>query len=280
MSLNEIVVRHMQFDLPEVIDLDYLQGRPEESCFNIALSLLLPYLEPYLIRTMKAAKPHVRDPKLLEQMAAFSAQEGQHYRQHIRFNERLRAQGLPKLKQLEAELQADYERFSNEKSLRFNLAYAEGFEALTTATARATFEEREERFPNNAVGELFLWHTLEELEHRTVAFDVFDHVCGDYGYRLIWGTYAQWHMLRWLIQVAEYLLAASPEIVERHGGAAGRKRRERSELKKLTRTLLPKVLHTFLPSYTPHDIELTREMQALADHFSTRAVRLPRATSL
>jgi predicted metal-dependent hydrolase len=259
-----IVVRQMDFDFPADIDPVVVAGDPEQSYLMIGLSLLLPYLEPYLIRTMKVARKHVSDPQLIDDLARFSAQEGQHYRQHIRFNEAIRLQGFEKLTELEEALDADYRRFSNTRSLRFNLAYAEGFEALTTAVARFSFERGPDPNLHPAAAALFRWHLVEELEHRTVAFDVYDHVCGGYAYRLFAGLYAQWHMASFIRRVVHYMLEADPEAVARCGGAAGRRARERKALSDLRKSLLPKLLSTYSPRYTPHDIPFDGELQEMA----------------
>lgn len=48
-SRQPIVVRQMDFDFPRDIDPVVVTGDPEQSYLMIGLSLLLPYLEPYLI---------------------------------------------------------------------------------------------------------------------------------------------------------------------------------------------------------------------------------------
>ena len=58
------------------IDPVVVAGDPEQSYMMIGLSLLLPYLEPYLIRTMKEAKKQISDPELIDDLERFSAQEG------------------------------------------------------------------------------------------------------------------------------------------------------------------------------------------------------------
>ena len=225
--MHPITVRHMDLPFPEDLDPVLMPGRPEESYLMVGMSLLLPYLEPYLIRTMKIAKKEIQDPALVEALERFNAQEGQHYRQHHRFNEAIRLQGFPGLAPLEEKLAEDYRRFSDTKSLRFNLAYAEGFEALTTASARWTFEERALDMMNPEARDLFGWHLVEEFEHREVAFDVYDRVCGDYFYRLAAGTWAQWHMSRFIRRCAAYMLEADPNWPEAYGGQAGRRLRAR-----------------------------------------------------
>ena len=184
---STIPIRKMKLEWPAEMDPVFVRGEPEESYLNIALSLLLPYLEPYLIRTMRAARPHVTDPKLADDLDRFVAQEGQHYRQHRRFNDAVHAAGYAAVEVLEKELDADYERFTAEKSLRWNLAYAEGFEALTLAMALIFIEQPRDHWHPDAL-DLFLWHLTEEVEHRTVAFDVYAHVGQSYPHRVVTGA--------------------------------------------------------------------------------------------
>ena len=271
--MRDITVRQMDFAFPDAIDPVILPGEPEWSYFAVALSLLLPYLEPYLIRTMKKAKAHISDPDLLADVAKFSAQEGQHYRQHILFNDTIRGFGFPRLCEFEAQLEADYQRFSNTKSLRWNLAYAEGFEAATTALACYSFEmDFNKDLEPPPVRDLMSWHLIEEIEHRSVAFDVYEELGGGYAYRLLFATYGQWHMSRWLWRVARHMLEADPRTLTEFGGIAVRRTRVRAHLRLMRKHLLYKVLRTYLPGYTPHDIPMTDEMKLLAAKYTASAV--------
>jgi predicted metal-dependent hydrolase len=235
-----------------------LKGQPELSYALVALSLSLPYVEPYLIRTMNQAKRHVTDPKLLEDIALFNAQEGQHCRQHVLFNEAVRAT-CPAIAALEEELERDYQRFSAEHGLQWNLAYAEGFEAFTSALACFMLEEQILRDAPPVVRDLFEWHIVEELEHRCVAFDVYEQVCGSYGYRLAVGLYAQHHLARFVIRAARALLERDRGNGRDHGTKAQARVRLGSFLSLAARRLLPKVLETYVPWYTPHRLEMPAE---------------------
>jgi predicted metal-dependent hydrolase len=221
---------------------------------------------------MKEAKRLIRDPDLVKDLERFNAQEGQHYRQHRRFNEAVRMAGFDRLPEFERELEDDYQRFTDSKSLKFNLAYAEGFEALTTATARFSFEMQQLDRMQPAVRDLLTWHLVEELEHRTVAFDVYDHIYGDYFYRLRWGFFGQRHMFRWIDKVARYMLETDKESLAKYGGHAGRRSRQRMQARAAIRGLLPKLLATYMPWYTPEKIEFTAEMKALGDHYTAMSV--------
>ncbi len=271
-SPGAITVRRIPFSFPAEMDPMLVSGHPEESYFYVALSLLLPYLEPYLIRTMTEARKRVTDPALAADLDLFNGQEGQHYRQHTRFNEAVRLQGFPGLAALEAEVAADYRRYTETRGLRWNLAYAEGFEAFTSAMARFTFEEKLTARMHPAARELFEWHLVEELEHRTVAFDVYEHVCGGYLYRLIVGLFAQWHLNRFMIRAAWYMLGVDPVAFRaRYGGVRAAFRRIRPLAWLEVRRLFPKLLATYLPFYTPHRLDLPAGAREVAARYSTSA---------
>jgi predicted metal-dependent hydrolase len=164
-----------------------------------------------------------------------------------------------------ADIEADYRRFTNTRSLRFNLAYAEGFEAFTTAFALFCHDQGWLKKLRPGARELFEWHMLEELEHRRVAFDVYREVSDNYWVRVVVNLFAQWHLQRFTFRAARALLAARPQS-ETQG--------VRARLRGLGRTLphcwaafrhlAPRALAMLLPSYTPHDIEMPRELRAAA----------------
>ena len=188
---HDIPIRKMAFGFPEEINPVIRRGFPEESFFYLGLSAILPYLEPYLIRTMKAAAEGIDDPSLREQATRFMSQEGQHYQQHIKFNRACGLNDVPEVRALEEGIGRAFDHYTKTKSLRFNLAYAEAFEAATTAVALGGFATRVFDEMDSFSSNIWQWHLVEELEHRTVAFDVYDHLCGGYWYRLGIGLFAQ-----------------------------------------------------------------------------------------
>ena len=70
--------------------------------------------------------------------------------------------------------------------MRFNLAYAEGFEALALVIGQMLIEDRVHLFgnSNSAVSSLVLWHFVEEIEHKSVAYDVLHHLHPGYFLRI------------------------------------------------------------------------------------------------
>ncbi|MFT3922287.1 MAG: metal-dependent hydrolase [Myxococcales bacterium] len=251
-----ITVRRLHLPITSRIDPVIFGEEPETSSIFLAISRMLPYVEPYLIRSMQEAKQYVTSPALAEDLRLFCAQEGQHYRQHRRFNDAVRLPPMPALERLEAEFEADCQRFTRTRSLRFNLAYAEGFEAFTVGFALFCLEGGWLEHLRPGPRELIEWHLLEELEHRTVAFDVYEQVCGDYGYRVRVALFAQWHLLRFVFRATWALLAAQ----DAPGATSARPRG--GLLRTLQRScesffyLLPMTLRTYLPWYTPRNLAI------------------------
>ena len=267
MNDGEILVRKMAFDFPNDMPVVFIRDAPEDSFLNAALSLLLPYLEPYLIRTMKAARPHVSDERLAHDLDQFVGQEGQHYRQHMLFNQHFHRAGYEGLKDLELEVEADYRGFSADRPLGFNLAYAEGFEALTSAMACAFTHQDTSAWHPSAL-DLFQWHLIEELEHRCVAFDVYEHVVGRYLYRLRVGFFAQRHLLRFMDRATKVMLRAHPEY------RRGHYKRMFGLHRRFFRDLAWPWLRSFSPGYNPRNIPLPARVHELAARYTSEAVRV------
>lgn len=262
--MSDITVRKIRFPFEQPLDL---ASRSDEELGVVlpilGLSLTMPYLEPYLIRTMKAALPHITDPAIAEDARRFAQQEGHHYKNHALLNETLRA-GFDhavgaRLRAIEDELEADYQRFTREKSLRFNVAYAEGFEAMTCAGALATAThggfEYAKALPG---GEMWAWHMAEEIEHRTVAFGVFEHLDGSYAYRIVVGTWAQWHYLRYVLRFTRCL-------------AEGLGRRPIRTRTPIQREAARRWVRTFSPWYDPARIAVPAGVGALLERYSAMA---------
>jgi len=264
------------FEHSSGIDPVIVAGQPERSFYYLGLSLLLPYLEPYLIRSMRAALERTDDAALADEIERFNAQEGQHYRQHMQLNRAVRMAGFPFLAKLEAELEEDYRRYTSERSLRFNLAYAEGFEAWTLAVARyALASGIFEHVTDPGLRDVFTWHMVEEIEHRTVAFDTYERLFGGWLYRVLVAAFAQWHLNQWILRVAFSMLWAERARMRREfGGWRGALRRGTVRLRELA-GILPRVAVTYSPRYSPRNVEMPPAARELAERYT----RLARAAT-
>jgi predicted metal-dependent hydrolase len=144
-----------------------------------ALSAVFPDGEDYFVRSVRHFRDEITDPDLKKQVAGFIGQESVHGREHRAFNDRLGELGYPTKK---------FERLTK-KGLalrwklappRANLAATAALEHFTATLAELvlTNEEVRAHFGHPAVRDLFVWHALEESEHKAVAFDVYKAVGG------------------------------------------------------------------------------------------------------
>ena len=144
-----------------------------------SLSAVFPDGEDFFVRSVRHYRSQITDPELKAQVAGFIGQEAMHGREHRAFNDRLAELGYPT---------KTFERITR-KGLAFrekvappisNLAVTAALEHFTATLAELilTDAEAQRLFGNEAVRNLFLWHALEESEHKAVAFDVYRAVGG------------------------------------------------------------------------------------------------------
>jgi uncharacterized protein len=143
------------------------------------LSAVFPDGEDYFVRSVRQFRDQIEDPALKRQVAGFIGQEAMHGREHRVFNDRLAELGYP-TKQVERFTKWGLELRERIATPKANLAATAALEHFTATLAELvlTDEETREQFGHQAVRDLFVWHALEESEHKAVAFDVYKAVGG------------------------------------------------------------------------------------------------------
>lgn len=150
-----------------------------------SLNLLFPLGERFFVRSVRHYMNQIDDPKLLADIRGFMGQEGRHASEHQRFFEVLRAQGYDIdtfLKAYEALAYRFLERVFGPKMRLSTTAACEHFTAMFAERALREDFVRNEADP--ALRDLLLWHAAEEIEHKSVAFDVLQKVDSSYALRM------------------------------------------------------------------------------------------------
>ena len=168
-------------DLPK----HWFFGHPVHTAVVNALSLLFPAGERFFIRSVKHFEDRVTDPELKAAMRAFYGQEAHHQKEHLAANRAMEAQGF----ELESFMrwwehfgfEVVEPRFAPEVRLAATAA-AEHFTA-TLAEFALTGTNLEHAHP--AMRALLRWHAAEEIEHKSVAFDVLQTVDPRYRTRVL-----------------------------------------------------------------------------------------------
>jgi predicted metal-dependent hydrolase len=144
-----------------------------------SLSAVFPDGEDFFVRSVRNFRDQITDPELKRQVAGFIGQEAMHGREHRVFNDRLDQLGYP-AKKVERFTKKGLEIRERIMSPKSNLAATAALEHFTATLAELvlTSEDTRDLFGHDEVRNLFLWHALEESEHKAVAFDVYKAVGG------------------------------------------------------------------------------------------------------
>jgi len=267
--MHPITVRQMKFDVPGADEFHPLciAGSSVLSYSHLATGLYVTHLEPFFVKSLRRVMHQIRDEALREDADRFSRQEAQHYRRHMDFNKAVFAHGYPGLEQRVEVLMRDFEGFLAHRTDQFRIGYIEGFESYTTQFALQVLASGlyDHRHTTRAVGDLFKWHMLEEVEHRNVAFDVYEHLYGDYLYRARMCWVSQHHMFRFIADCEQLMSSAD---IARHG------KRCRITTRQKVLVAMGRVgmrTRTMLPGYTPHDYAVPRTIASLSAYFTQRA---------
>ncbi len=171
--------RRPRFELSSALSRDWCGGRAFRTAWFNALSMLFPLGEKFFIDSVIAFRDQIGDPRLLQQIDAFQAQEAVHRRQHQRYNELLCDLRGYDLESIEAPIRRRIDWAYRELSARRRLAGTAANEHLTAILANDMLERADlldDADPD--VAALWRWHGVEETEHKSVAFDVFLAVGG------------------------------------------------------------------------------------------------------
>jgi predicted metal-dependent hydrolase len=171
-------LRRITFEYPGDLNPSWHRRLPEFAAAANSVSLLMPYAEPYFVRSVRAVIPDL-DDDLRAEAEAYVRQEASHHRQHRRFNDLIVARH-PALHRLERLMERAYGGLGRRRSDRYNLAFAAGSETVAFTLARWSERHLAELFDeaDPVPATLFLWHLAEEAEHKSAAFDVYAAVDG------------------------------------------------------------------------------------------------------
>ncbi|HVK87875.1 MAG TPA: metal-dependent hydrolase [Kofleriaceae bacterium] len=184
--------RDLDFDLrPETVPLDWAADSAYVTTLVNALSLLFPEGERFFMESVKQQKPAIRDEALLAAIAGFIGQEAMHAKEHRALNELLVAHGYAESPEVEARLRAVLVRVRRKFAPLSQLAVTCALEHFTAMMAEALLaDERMQQELHESVRGLWLWHALEENEHKAVAFDVYEAAGGGYARRVAMMAFA------------------------------------------------------------------------------------------
>ena len=171
--------RRMNFPFAKVKKKYFFDDNLLKSAYMAAMSATFPAGEGEFIETVRLFRDQVEDSDLKAQIKGFIGQEGHHSYQHKQFNVALQKLGFDAVR-LEQIFDKDLEHTIKDLSAEERLAFTVCFEHQTAILAEefltndTLLEGMDETFKS-----LMLWHSVEEIEHKSVAFDLYMQCVGD-----------------------------------------------------------------------------------------------------
>ncbi|MGK2241457.1 MAG: putative metal-dependent hydrolase, partial [Rhodococcus sp. (in: high G+C Gram-positive bacteria)] len=155
------------------------------SSMSNAVSFLAIGFEKMIVKMIMQTKSRISDPEVAEEAVALMRQEGHHstaHRQHVKALIR-RYPGLQNT--LDAVI-GEFDLLTEATSLNYRLAYTADLEATFTPVFKLMLDNEATLFRpgDDRVASLFIWHFVEEVEHRSSALIIFNSVVGSELYRM------------------------------------------------------------------------------------------------
>jgi predicted metal-dependent hydrolase len=174
-----IVKRNPELDIAEALKGNWMNNHQFATTWFNAMSITFPLGEQFFINSVRHYRDRITDPKLQKDIRDFYSQEAVHLREHQRYNEALCALRGYDLEKLEGPLRKRMGWVKKNVPAREQLAGTVAVEHLTAVLAeRALGESDLFKGAHPAMAKLWKWHAVEEMEHKSVAFDVYRAIGG------------------------------------------------------------------------------------------------------
>ena len=156
------------------------------TAWHNALSATFPRGEAFFIEAVKAHREGA-DPKLEAEIRAFVKQEINHTREHIAFNKLAESHGYD-IKAVDKRV-AEMLEMTKGRPVILNLAATMALEHYTAMMAHE-FLANPNHFKDAdpEVRKMWEWHSIEEIEHKGVAYDTWNHATRD------WSKWKRWKL--------------------------------------------------------------------------------------
>lgn len=187
---HKIMPRKVKFDLTET-PLHWIPNDPFATHLINGIHMLLPAGEFWFCRVYNKALPLITDPQLREDVTGFIRQEAIHARVHEGGQRYLQAHNLDTtdyvaradlvfgklLSDAPLGLPALQVRAIEKHWLVLRVGLIAAIEHFTGMLGQWCMDNKTWDKADPVMADLFRWHLAEEVEHRNVAFDLFQHLC-------------------------------------------------------------------------------------------------------
>ncbi|UGY91032.1 metal-dependent hydrolase [Streptomyces gobiensis] len=198
-TATKLKARNVAFDWSRT-PLHWVPGDPSTTHTINVLHLLLPAGERWFVHVYKQVLPYIHDERLREDVIGFIGQEAVHSQAHDDVLPQLKRLGLDPTPYT-AQVDWLFEKLLGDRTLppgraqrwwlMERVALIAAIEHYTAFLGNWVLNAKalDDRDADPVMLDLLRWHGAEEVEHRSVAFDLFMHVDGGYRRRVrTWAT--------------------------------------------------------------------------------------------
>lgn len=202
--MTNLQVRRIDFDFDGEVPFVWNEHNPAFSLNMNATSVIAVAFEKFIVAAVREAMPLIIDPAAAAEAEAFLFQEAEHSAAHRRHLAAL-TRTYPGIQSVLDAAIASFDHLTETRSLAWRLGYVADVEATFTPSFKLILDHQDSLFSagDERVASLFLWHFVEEVEHRASGLIVYDAVV-DSG----------WYRVRILPAVAKHMLSVIAEIAE------------------------------------------------------------------
>ena len=171
-DLNNMQIRPLAPDWTQDLPRYWFDGSPAKTHAIDCLQISFAPGERAFINVVNHYKRRITDQQLQDEIKVFLGQEGWHRRVHLDYNEWLRTQGYDidgSVKEWQDLIDLTTEQYGNVGQMVTTVAL-EHYTALLGEWVLSNDVMTNTAHPH--FREIYKWHALEEVEHKSVAFDV------------------------------------------------------------------------------------------------------------
>ncbi|WP_277561277.1 metal-dependent hydrolase [Acinetobacter beijerinckii] len=170
-------VRRMDYEFQDMPKY-WCNNEPTFTHYFTGLSTLFPEGESYFVRSVRALRAQVKNNEQLDRdIGAFIGQEAMHSKEHHAFHQSAQQYGLDpeSLEKMTGIVLKAIERTFPKK---WNLLVTVGLEHYTAVLVVEMMKDVNELMTDETIRNLWLWHSVEETEHKAVAYDMYQYLYG------------------------------------------------------------------------------------------------------
>ena len=172
-----MIKRDPSFELKKHLSSNWANDDAFLTAFFNALSFSFPKGEKFFMNSIRAFKNDV-NKEMSEEIRMFCIQEATHTREHIKYNKLLCELKGYDLEELESiYVKALEKSYTDKVDDKIRLAITTAMEHIT-ATMGTSILMGKLLTSDNPVVDMWKWHSLEEVEHKSVSHDVYKAVNG------------------------------------------------------------------------------------------------------